>query len=124
MQMEVLFKSVLEQDPSPVVLCDRDHTILYMNPVAIARYASYGGAKLLGRNLLDCHDPASREKLIGVLSWFEESTDHNRVHTFYNGKENRDVYMVALRDEGGRLIGYYEQHLYRDRDETPLYTME
>ena len=35
-----------------------------------------------------------------------------------------DVYkrqMVALRDEDGALIGYYEKHEYRARDEEPYY---
>lgn len=29
--------------------------------------------------------------------------------------------MVALRDEDGTLIGYYEKHEYRARDEEPYY---
>ena len=33
-----LFKSVLEQDRAPIVICDLEHTIVYMNPVAIERY--------------------------------------------------------------------------------------
>ena len=29
--------------------------------------------------------------------------------------------MVALRDEDGMLIGYYEKHEFRTRDEEPYY---
>lgn len=29
-------------------------------------------------------------------------------------KENKDVYMVALHDDTGVLIGYYEKHEYRN----------
>ena len=29
--------------------------------------------------------------------------------------------MVALRDEVGKLIGYYEKHEYRDRETMELY---
>ena len=43
-----------------------------------------------------------------------------RIHTFYNEKQAKDVYMVALRDEDGALIGY-EKHEYRARDEEPHY---
>ena len=44
-----MMKSVLEQDRAAVVLCDLEHTIVYMNPVAIARYAKRGGAALVRR---------------------------------------------------------------------------
>ena len=50
-----------------------------------------------------------------------ENTEHNRVYTFYNEKENKDVYMVALRDEDGTLIGYYEKHEYRTLETEKLY---
>ena len=53
--------------------------------------------------------------------WFEESREHNIIYTFRNEKENKDVYMVALRDEDGKLIGYYEKHEYRDVEKDELY---
>ena len=124
MDKEVFFKSVLEQEQGPVVLCDLEHTILYMNPAAVARYASYGGDALVGKNLMACHNPAAREKIEQVLAWFKASPDNNRVHTYYNEGENKDIYMIALRNKDGALIGYYEQHLYRNRDLTPLYEMK
>lgn len=31
------------------------------------------------------------------------------------------VYMVALRDDSGTLIGYYEKHEYRDRETMERY---
>ena len=40
----------------------------------------------------------------------------------YNEKQNKDVYMVALRKEG-KLIGYYEKHEYRDRETMKLYDL-
>ena len=43
------------------------------------------------------------------------------LYTYYNEKENKDVYMVALRDEDKTLIGYYEKHEYRDRETAKLY---
>lgn len=38
------------------------------------------------------------------------------MYTYHNEKENKDVYMVALRDSEKKLIGYYEKHEYRDRE--------
>ena len=33
-----IYKSVLEADRAAVVICDLEHTIIYMNPTAIRRY--------------------------------------------------------------------------------------
>lgn len=122
--MYQLFKSVLDEDNSAVVLCDLQHRIVYMNPAACARYARFGGENLLGKSLMNCHNPSSNAKIEAVLTWFRANPANNRVHTFYNEKENKDVYMIALRDSSGELIGYYEKHEYRNRDTSPLYRME
>ena len=114
MDLTPFFKSVLDQDRAAVVLCDLEHTIIYMNPAAGERYAKYGGMALVGQSLLDCHNPQSNEMIGRVVAWFAQSPDHNLIYTFRNEKENKDVYMVALRDEAGRLIGYYEKHEYRN----------
>lgn len=122
--MYELFKSVLDEDKSAVVLCDLHHRIVYMNPAACTRYARFGGETLLGKSLLDCHNPSSNARIEKVLSWFRAAPVNNRVHTVYNEKENKDVYMIALRDGSGALIGYYEKHEYRNRDTSPFYQME
>lgn len=113
MELSVFFKSIVEVDTAPVVICSIDHTIIYMNPVAAERYAKSGGYDLVGKSLLNCHNDESNIKIREVVAWFAQSRDNNRVFTFYNPKENKDVYMIALRDENGDLIGYYEKHEYR-----------
>lgn len=121
MELSVYFQSIVDQDLCAVVICNLEHEVLYMNPAAKARYAKQGGAALIGSNLLDCHNKQSQEQIHKVMAWFQESTDHNRVYTFHNEKENKDVYMIALRDEAGTLIGYYEKHEYRDTEKGELY---
>lgn len=123
MELSVLFKSVLEQDTAPVVICDLNHIIVYMNPAACESYRKYGGDALLGKNLLDCHNKKSGEMIDRVLEWFRADPSHNCVHTFYNEKQKKDVYMIALRDDHEVLIGYYEKHEFRTRDMTPLYAV-
>lgn len=110
-------KSVIDSDRAPVVICDLDSVIVYMNPAAISRYR----ADLTGKSLFDCHNADSNEKIGQVLAWFAEDHSHNTVYTFYNEQENKDVYMVALRDEDGNLIGYYEKHEYRSRETAKRY---
>lgn len=114
-------KSLVDMDRSAVVLCEIGHKIIYMNPAAVRRYAKSGGNALLGKSLLDCHHAISREKIQKTVRWFQKDRNHNIMYTFYNEKENKDVYMVALRDEDGELIGYYEKHEYRNAETAPLY---
>ena len=112
-----LFKSVIDQDRAPVVICDLESRIVYMNPSAIARYHG----DLTGKSLKACHNSDSNEKIDRVLAWFAKSRENNTVFTFRNEREQKDVYMVALRDGEGELIGYYEKHEYRAYETTERY---
>lgn len=119
-----VYKSVLEADRAAVVICDLDDRIIYMNPAAIRRYEKWGGGALLGKSLLDCHNENSGKMIHKMVEWFRASKDNNLVYFSYNEKENKDVYMVALRDEDGELIAYYEKHEYRNRETMKMYDME
>ena len=112
-----LFKSVIDADRAPIVICDMDSVIVYMNPSAIKRYHK----NLTGSSLKDCHPADANEKIDKVLEWFQKSIDNNIVYTYHNVTENKDVYMVALRDDNGSLIGYYEKHEDRNRETAGLY---
>lgn len=118
--LEQLMKSVLDQDDAPVVICDMESVIMYMNPAAVARYKK----DLTGQNLRNCHSPEANKAIERVLAWFGKSRENNVVYTFRNEQENKDVYMVALRDREGCLIGYYEKHAFRTRETGPLYEMK
>lgn len=89
-------------------------------PAAVEHYAGRGGEKLIGKNLLDCHNAESKEKILRVIEWFAKSVDNNIIYTYHNDKQNKDVYMIALRHEG-RLIGYYEKHEYRNAETMKMY---
>lgn len=108
--MEQFFKSIIDTDIMPVVICDLTHTVIYMNPAAAENYSKRGGYSLIGKSLLDCHNEESNAKIKAVIKWFSKDKNNNRVFTFHNPKQNKDVYMIALRDEKGELIGYYEKH--------------
>ena len=38
MELGKYFRSIIEQDVSPVVICNLEHEIIYMNPAAVKRY--------------------------------------------------------------------------------------
>ncbi|EOS49493.1 hypothetical protein C809_01504 [Lachnospiraceae bacterium MD335] len=124
MEISKYFKSIIEQDRCAVVICNLENEIIYMNPTAIARYQKWGGAALIGKSLLDCHNPNSSKMIKKVVLWFAKSKENNIVYTSYNEKENKDVYMVALRDEDGTLIGYYEKHEYRNAETAKMYDFD
>ena len=106
------FKSVIDQDDKPIVICDLNSTIIYMNPSSLLRYKG----DLTGKNLKDCHNAESNKIIDRVIEWFKESVENNIVYTSRIERENSDIYMVALRDKNGTLIGYYEKHESRSRD--------
>lgn len=114
------YKSIIDQDTSAVVICNLRHEIIYMNPSAVKRYEKRGGDGLIGKSLLACHNRESGEKIEQIVRWFAASKENNIVYTYHNEKENKDVYMVALRD-GDKLIGYYEKHEYRNRETMEMY---
>lgn len=114
-----ILKSVLDADTAPIVICDLNHTVVYMNPSAIARYH----IDITGKSIMDCHNSDSNQKIEKVISWFKKDRSNNVVFTSRNDKENKDVYMIALRDDYGALIGYYEKHEYRTLETKELYYM-
>ena len=115
-----LMKSVLDRDTAPVVICNMEDIIVYMNPAAIEHYRK----DLTGSNIKDCHPKAANEKIDKVLEWFEKDNNNNIMYTYRNDAENKDVYMVALRDDDGTLIGYYEKHEYRNGETDTLYNLK
>ena len=120
MNINAFFKSVIDADTAPVIICDLEHTIVYMNPSAVARYKT----DLTGQNIKSCHNADSNEKIDRVVDWFKKSKENNTVYISHKDKDNRDVYMVALRDSGGELIGYYEKHEYRNKETAEMYAFD
>ena len=77
-----MFQSVIDQDRASVVICNLEHEIVYMNPAAVENYSKWGGAALVGKSLLNCHNPASRETIDKVMRWFMKSEENNRIYTY------------------------------------------
>ena len=118
MELFGFFKSIMEQEEAPVVICNMEHTVVYMNPASLKRY----GVNLTGKSIKNCHNDYANKMIDKVCDWFKESKDNNKVFTSRNDKENKDVYMIALRNTDGELIGYYEKHEYRDAEKSELYS--
>ena len=123
MEIVPFLKSVVDNDTDAVVVCDLSHTMIYLNPAAVKRYEKRGGAALVGKSVLDCHNGHSRRMIERVIEWYQKDASHNVVFLGFQEKRGEDLYMIALRDENGGLIGYYEKHACRVRDEAPPYDL-
>ena len=124
MEFTQFFKSVLDEDHSAIVICDLNHIIIYMNSAAFNKYKKRGGKLLLGKSLLDCHNSQSIELINKITGWFQSNQSNNRIYMYHDDKENKDVYMIALRNEEGNLIGYYEKHEYRNPETQSPYQFD
>ena len=59
--------STLFDLPAAVTVCDTNGILIDMNAAAEALFAKDGGRALLGKNLFDCHSPASQEIIRNLM---------------------------------------------------------
>ena len=100
-----LLESILDSLKNPLLFADTDHVVRYMNKAAATHYTD--GDKLLGTSLFDCHNKESGEIMVDVLAAFEAGTEEERRIT---DNEKYRIYMRAVRDGSGKVIGYYERY--------------
>jgi DUF438 domain-containing protein len=100
-----LLALILDSLKDPVLFADTAHITRYMNKAAIAFYD--GGADLVGRSLMDCHNENSRKMMRDLLADLQSSGDEEKL---FSTKEKEKVFMRAVRDGKGKLLGYYERY--------------
>ncbi len=99
-----LIAALLDSMKEPVLFADTEHKIRYMNKAAIAHYPE--GESLIGRSLLDCHNESSQQIIIETLAALKGGEEERLI----TQNENHSVYMRAVRDSEGSLLGYYERY--------------
>ncbi|MEM5948094.1 PAS domain-containing protein [Spirochaetia bacterium 38H-sp] len=102
--MEGLFYHIFESVPVPVVFVDTSHVIRYVNRAARDKYAK-PDRSLVGRSIFDCHSEASCEI---IKRCYERLVAGEDVVSMRINKKADVVFLVAVRDDAGRLLGYYE----------------
>ena len=58
----------IEKLDGNVIVSDASGKIIYMNEKAIAQYEREGGSSLIGQDLLECHNEASRKKIMEIMA--------------------------------------------------------
>ena len=124
MEIDKYLRAVVETDMNQIVICDTNHIIVYMNKVAIEKFSDLGGADLIGKSLMQYLGVETQSRIEAIVSWFSESPDNNWVYTYRNEASQTDMYAVALRDENGNLIGYYEKRRSTFPETEELYHMD
>lgn len=102
---EKFLRTLLDSLKDPFLFTDTDHVIRYMNKAAKSHYKQ--GEALLGTSLLDCHNPESCRMILGIFEDFKNNQYDEKLITD-NAKYR--IYMRAVRNENGELIGYYERY--------------
>jgi len=99
-----LLKAFLDSLKDPFLFVDTEHIIRYMNKTACSHFKD--GAALLNRSLLDCHNEDSCRIIRENLEAFKNGEDERLIHN----SEKKRLFMRAVRDEKGELLGYYERY--------------
>jgi DUF438 domain-containing protein len=95
--------AILDSLPSPVVFVDCQHFIRLVNTAGKAQYARFGD--LTGKSIFECHNPDSQQKIQTLFQQLKSGGDE----LLYSENEKRRIYMRAVRDQSGQLLGYYER---------------
>jgi PAS domain-containing protein len=101
---ETILRAILDSLKDPILYADTDHVTRYMNKAAIAHYE--GGEELIGRSLMECHNERSQGIMLETLAAMQAGEEERLI----TDEEDRRVYMRAVRDPEGRLLGYYERY--------------
>ncbi len=99
-----LLTAILDSLPDPILVADTDHVTRYMNRAATLYYSE--GAALLGRSLLDCHNKESQKTMRDVLEALRAGEEERLI----TDNDKHRIYMRAVRDPLGQLLGYYERY--------------
>jgi len=110
-----LYSAALESLRDPFVLVDTNHVIRFVNEAGALNYAKWGGRDLIGKSLMDCHNEASRAQILEIVSAMVEGEEERLI----SSSDKRRIYMRAVRDEDGTLLGYYERYEYAPFAATP-----
>ena len=99
-----LLAALLDSLKDPILFADTGHVTRYMNNAAMAYYEE--GESLIGRSLLDCHNERSQQMMIDILAAMYDGEEERLI----TDDEKHRIYMRAVRDAGGCLLGYYERY--------------
>jgi DUF438 domain-containing protein len=100
-----MMAAILDSLNNPVVFTDTNHIVRYMNNVAVTFYKE--GKGLIGESLFNCHNAETQREIIEILAAMRAGKVEEQLIT---DNEEKRVFMRAVRDRKGQVIGYYERY--------------
>ncbi|MBN2332296.1 MAG: hypothetical protein JXO49_01225 [Deltaproteobacteria bacterium] len=100
-----LLAALIDSLKDPFLFVDTGHIIRYMNKAALVHFRD--GAGLLNQSLLNCHNERSRSIILATMAAFAAGDEEERL---ISDNDRNRLYMRAVRDNQGRLLGYYERY--------------
>ena len=97
--------SILDAYAYEIVFVDRNHIVRYMNKTAKQRY---GDRVIIGNSLFNCHNENTKGKIEAFLKRADEGEDE--MFQVLNGKTGEREFFVPVRNQEGKVIGYFERH--------------
>lgn len=100
-----LFEATMESFPDGIIIADNDNKIVFVNTAA-ERIRKISKEEKLGKSILDCHKPSSREKVGRALVYLKEKKGVFRrmVTDTQNGRVYENTYQ-AICDRNGSMLG-------------------
>ena len=95
----------LDEFNGAVTVCDKAGKILYMNAKSAKTWARYGGLKLIGKSVLECHPEPARTKLAKMLK-----DKKLNVYTIEKKGVKKLIYQAPWFQKG-RYMGFVELSL-------------
>ena len=99
-----LLECLMDSLKDPFVFADTRHVIRYMNRTAVDHYK--GKPAEIGRSIFDCHNEKSKQIILDVFESLQNGVDEKII----TDNEKYRIFMRAVRDQEGNLIGYYERY--------------
>ncbi len=124
MELIDYFKGIIDTAKSPIVVCNLDYRIIYMNKAAIESYQTKYHNEMTGTSVRRYFNEEALSKLDMSIEWFKEGLDNNKVFAFHDDNENKDVYIRAIRNADKELIGFFDYHEYRDPEQGKEYDLD
>jgi DUF438 domain-containing protein len=105
MTIQEMQGALLDSMVDEIVYVNTDHIIEYMNKAALKRYAKRPTAQV-GKSIFECHNEKSR---LTILEIFDALMKGEEERFIIVNRFDKRVIMRAVRDENGKLLGYYER---------------
>jgi hypothetical protein len=117
MEQLKLFKCLLDSFQEPVMLMDTQHIIRYLNPASARRYKVR--TTYVDRSIFKCHNENSKKIMLEAFACLEAGEEEKLIMVDAQYR----IFMRAVRDEDGTLLGYYARFEPKTNEATRARTL-